>query len=35
MNPRMDYAIAFDAAAEKIYQDIDRQHWQTLMDAHR
>jgi hypothetical protein len=32
----MDYTIAFDAPAEKIYQDFtNREYWQTLMDAYR
>jgi hypothetical protein len=32
----MDYTIAFDAPAEKIYQDFtNEQYWQTLMDAYR
>ena len=32
----MDYTIEFDAPAEKIYQDfINREYWQTLMDAYR
>jgi len=32
----MDYTIAFDAPAEKIYQDFtSREYWQTLMDAYR
>lgn len=32
----MDYTIAFDAPAEKIYQDLtNRDYWQTLMDAYR
>ena len=32
----MEYTIAFDAPAEKIYQDFtNRQYWQTLMDAYR
>ena len=31
----MDYTIAFDAPAEKIYQDFtSRQYWDTLMDAY-
>jgi hypothetical protein len=33
---RMDYTIAFDAPAEKIYQDFtSREYWQTLMEAYR
>ena len=32
----MDYTIAFDAPAEKMYQDFtSREYWQTLMDAYR
>jgi Protein of unknown function (DUF2505) len=32
----MDYRIAFDAPAEKIYQDFtSRRYWETLMDAYR
>lgn len=32
----MDYTIAFDAPAEKIYQDFTNpEYWQTLMDAYR
>lgn len=32
----MDYTIAFDAPAEKIYQDFtNQQYWQTLMEAYR
>ena len=31
----MDYTIAFDAPAEKIYQDFtSRQYWDSLMDAY-
>ena len=31
----MDYTIAFDAPAEKIYQDFTSRHyWDTLMDAY-
>ena len=31
----MDYTIAFDAPAEKIYQDFaSREYWDTLMDAY-
>lgn len=36
MSRRLDYKIAFDAPAEKIYQDFtSRQYWDTLMDAYR
>jgi len=36
MSRRMDYTLAFDAPAEKIYQDFtSRDYWQTLMDAYR
>ena len=36
MARRMDYTIAFDAPAEKIYQDFtSRDYWETLMDAYR
>jgi len=32
----MDYTIAFDAPAEKVYQDFtSRDYWETLMDAYR
>jgi Protein of unknown function (DUF2505) len=32
----MDYTVAFDAPAEKIYQDFtSREYWQTLMEAYR
>ena len=32
----MDYTIAFDAPAEKVYADFtSRDYWQTLMDAYR
>lgn len=32
----MDYTLAFDAPAEKMYQDFtSREYWQTLMDAYR
>ena len=32
----MDYTVAFDAPAEKIYQDFAcREYWQTLMDSYR
>jgi hypothetical protein len=32
----MEYTIAFDAPAEKIYQDLtSREFWQTLMDFYR
>lgn len=31
----MDYTVAFDAPAEKIYQDFtSRQYWDTLMAAY-
>ena len=36
MTRRMEYAIAFDAPAEKVYQDFtSREYWQTLMDVYR
>ncbi|HKV17536.1 MAG TPA: DUF2505 domain-containing protein [Mycobacterium sp.] len=36
MPRRMDYTIAFDAPAEKVYADFtSRDYWQTLMDAYR
>src|SRR5689334_21574278 len=36
MSRRMDYTIAFDAPAEKIYQDFtSREYWQTLMESYR
>jgi hypothetical protein len=32
----MDYTIAFDAPAEKVYQDFtSREYWQSLMDVYR
>jgi Protein of unknown function (DUF2505) len=32
----MEYTVAFDAPAEKIYQDFtSREYWQTLMDGYR
>ena len=32
----MDYTVAFDAQAEKIYQDFTSgEYWQTLMDSYR
>ncbi|RDH77329.1 DUF2505 domain-containing protein [Mycolicibacterium moriokaense] len=32
----MDYRVAFDAPAEKIYADFtSREYWETLMDAYR
>src|SRR5688500_17199669 len=36
MSRRMEYTVAFDAPAEKIYQDFtSREYWQTLMDAYQ
>jgi hypothetical protein len=36
MSRRLDYNVAFEAPAEKIYQDFtSRQYWDTLMDAYR
>jgi hypothetical protein len=36
MARRMDYTIAFEAPAEKIYADFtSREYWETLMDAYR
>jgi Protein of unknown function (DUF2505) len=36
MSRRMEYTVAFDAPAEKIYQDFtSREYWQTLMDVYR
>ena len=36
MARRMDYRIAFDAPAEKIFADFtSRDYWETLMDAYR
>jgi hypothetical protein len=36
MARRLDYNIAFDAPAEKIYQDFaSLEYWDTLMDAYR
>jgi hypothetical protein len=35
MSRRMDHTIAFDAPAEKIYQDLtSREYWQTLMEVY-
>jgi Protein of unknown function (DUF2505) len=36
MSRRMEYTVAFDAPAEKIYQDFtSREYWQGLMDLYR
>src|SRR5258708_1744868 len=36
MSRRLDYAVAFDAPAEKIYQDLtSRQYWDALTDAYQ
>lgn len=36
MSRRLDYAVEFDAPAEKIYQDFtSRRYWETLMEAYR
>lgn len=36
MTRRMDYTLAYDAPAEKIYQDFtSREYWQSLMDVYR
>jgi hypothetical protein len=35
MTRRMEYTIAFDAPAEKVYQDFTSpEYWQTLMDSY-
>lgn len=36
MSRRLDYAVSFDAPAEKIYQDLtSRQYWDALTDAYQ
>jgi hypothetical protein len=36
MTPRLDYTVAFDAPAEKIYLEFaSPQYWEMLMDAYR
>lgn len=36
MTRRTEYVVAFDAPAEKIYQDfVDREFWEALMEAYR
>jgi hypothetical protein len=36
MTRRMDYTLAYDAPAEKIYQDFtSNQYWQSLMEVYR
>ena len=36
MSRRMEYTVAFDAPAEKVYQDFtSREYWQSLMDTYR